>query len=123
MNDCGNFKRAFETKVNLIELTQGRASKVAGIKCTRLCQIHIGQLKTTVVDMCRVDSINYLMEVEVEQDFVTPENTPELPRPQKFSSLKIELLVLRAPLDSLPAVQPAIIRKYGNQAGCSTCDI
>ena len=80
MNDSGHFKRAFGTDAKLIELMQGRASKAAVIKYTRLCRIHIGyQLKTTAVDMCEVHSINYLMGVVVGQDFIPPESTPELP--------------------------------------------
>ena len=80
MNDSGHFKCAFGTKAKLIELTQERASEAVVIKCTRLCRIHIGyQLKTSVINMREVDSINYLMEKEVEKDIVPPANTPELP--------------------------------------------
>ena len=57
------------------------------------------------------------MEVEVEQDFVPPANTPELPQPRKFSSPKIELLALQAPLGGSSVVHSAIIHKYGEQAG------
>ena len=79
MNDIGHFKRAFGTKAKAIELTQGCVPKAALIKYMRLCGIHIGyQLKTTVLGMGEVDSISYLTEVEVKQDFVPPGNTPEL---------------------------------------------
>ena len=77
---------------------QGRASKAVVIEYTGLCQIHINyQLKTAVVDKRDMDSINYLTEVEVKQDVLPPANTPELPQPRKFSSLKSELLALRPP--------------------------
>ena len=72
---------------------QGRASKAVVIEYMGLCQIHINhQLKTAVIDKRDMDSINYLTEVEVKQDFVPPGNTPELLWPRKFSRLKIELL-------------------------------
>ena len=117
MNDSGHFKRACETKAKLTKVTQGRTSEASVIKCMRLFQIHVGyQLKTTVVGMRKVDSINYLTKVEMEQDFLPLANTPDLPRPWKLSSLKIELLASRFPLDGLPVVHSVIIRRYGKQA-------